>query len=128
MQRPLNYLFILITSVALAACSNTKYLKKNQLLYVSSDVDVKGDAASVDKQNLRSSLTSKQLMLQQANDQYAGTRYKVWLYNQKYNEKKSNWFWSLILAKRNLEEPVIYDSVKTNESVKRMISYMNNQG
>ena len=128
MQRPLNYLFILITSVALAACSNTKYLQKNQLLYVSSDVDVKGDAASIDKQNLRSSLTSKQLMLQQSNKQYAGTRYKVWLYNQKYNEKKSNWFWSLILAKRNLEEPVIYDSLKTKESVKRMISYMNNQG
>jgi outer membrane protein insertion porin family len=128
MQRPLNYLFLLITTVALAACSNTKYLQKNQLLYISSNVDVKGDAASIDKQNLRSSLTSKQLMLQQSNKLFVGSRFKVWLYNQKYNEKKSNWFWNIMLAKRNLEEPVIYDSLKTKESVKRMVSYMNNQG
>ncbi|GAA3942077.1 BamA/TamA family outer membrane protein [Chitinophaga oryziterrae] len=128
MQRPLNYLFILITSVALSACSNTKYLQKSQLLYINSSVEVKGDASSIDKQNLRSSLTSKQLMMQQSNKPFIGTRFKVWLYNQKYNEKKSNWFWNLMLSKRNLDEPVIYDSLKTKESVKRMVSYMNNQG
>jgi outer membrane protein insertion porin family len=128
MQRPLNYFLILITTVALSACSNTKYLQKNQLLYISSSVEVKGDAASVDKQNLRSSLTSKQLMMQQSNKPFIGTRFKVWLYNQKYNEKKSNWFWNLMLSKRNLDEPVIYDSLKTKESIKRMVSYLNNQG
>lgn len=124
----LNYLIILMTSLALAACSNTKYLQKNQLLYVDSDVEVKGEASSVEKQDIRSSLTSKQLMLQQSNTLFMGTRFKVWLYNQKHNEKKSNWFWNLMLAPRNLEEPVIYDSAKTRESVKRMVSYLNNQG
>ncbi|MVT10931.1 BamA/TamA family outer membrane protein [Chitinophaga sp. ysch24] len=135
MQRPyssslryLNYLFILMTTVVLAACSNTKYLQKNQLLYTDSDVEVKGEATSTEKQDIRSSLTSKQLMLQQSNTLFLGTRIKVWLYNQKHNEKKSNWFWNLMLSKRNLEEPVLYDSLKTKESIKRMVSYLNNQG
>ncbi|RFM36151.1 translocation and assembly module lipoprotein TamL [Chitinophaga silvisoli] len=130
MQRPpfLNLLLSTITILVLAACSNTKYLQKNQQLYIQSNVNVKGDATSMEKQDLRVSLTSKQLMMQQANTSFLGTRIKVWLYNQKNKEKKSNWFWNLMLSKRNLEEPVVYDSVKTRESVKRMLSYLNNQG
>lgn len=124
----LNYFVITIILLALGACSNTKYLQKNQALYVSSTVDVKGDLLVADKQDLRSSLSSKSLMLQQANKKLLTTRIKVWMYNQKYNEKKSNWFWNTVLAKRNLEEPVVYDSSKTIESVKRMTSYLNNQG
>jgi outer membrane protein insertion porin family len=124
----LNYSIILMISLALAACSNTKYLQKNQLLYVDADVDVKGEASSIEKQDIRSSLTSKQLMLQQSNSLFLGTRFKIWLHNQKYNEKKSNWLWNLMLAPRNLEKPVIYDSTQTKESVKRMVSYLNNQG
>ncbi|WP_343668273.1 BamA/TamA family outer membrane protein [Chitinophaga sp.] len=130
MQRPpfLNLLVSTITILVLAACSNTKYLQKNQQLYIQSNVNVKGEATSTEKQDIRASLTSKQLMLQQANTSFLGTRMKVWLYNQKNKEKKSNWFWNLMLSKRNLEEPVVYDSMKTKESVKRMVSYLNNQG
>jgi outer membrane protein insertion porin family len=124
----LNYFVITIILLALGACSNTRFLQKDQALYVSSKVDVKGDILVADKQDLRNSLSSKSLMLQQANKKLLGTRIKVWLYNQKYNEKKSNWFWNMVLSKRNLEEPVIYDSTKTQESVKRMTSYLNNQG
>lgn len=125
----LNYLLLLIASLALAACSNTKYLQKGQQLYVNSAVEVKGeDLGSADKQELRNALSSKSLMLQQSNKTFLGTRIKVWLYNQKYNEKKSNWLWNLILAQRNLEAPAVYDSTKTKESLQRMVSYLNNQG
>jgi outer membrane protein assembly factor BamA len=124
----LNYLLILMTTLVLAGCSNTRYLQKNQLLYIKKNMEVKGEAAASERQDIRNSLTSKQLMLQQPNTLLVGTRFKVWLYNQKYNEKKSNWFWNMMLSKRNLEEPVIYDSTKTKESVKRMVSYLNNQG
>ena len=126
----LNYTTVLLIALlTLAACSNTKYLQKNQALYVTSDVSVKGEGlVSADRQDLRSSLSSKQLMLQQANTKFVGTRIKTFLYNEKYNEKKSNWFWSLILAPRNLEAPVVYDSLKTKESLQRMVSYLNNQG
>ena len=125
----LNYTVLLITLLMLTACSNTKYLQKSQNLHTSSSVSVKGEGlVAADKQDLRSSLSSKSLMLQQPNSKFMGTRIKVFLYNQKYNEKKSNWFWRLMLAPRNLEAPVIYDSIKTKESVQRMVSYLNNQG
>jgi len=125
----LNYTVSLITLLVLAACSNTKYLQQDQTLYTSATVDVEGEGlAAADKQDLRSSLSSKSLMLQQPNSKFMGTRIKVWLYNQKYNEQKSNWFWNLMLAPRNLETPVIYDSAKTKASVERMVSYLNNQG
>ncbi|MFY0253754.1 BamA/TamA family outer membrane protein [Chitinophaga sp. 30R24] len=125
---PLKHLLLLAVIFALAGCSNTKYLRKDQTLYVSSKVDVKGDILSSEKQDLRSSLSSKSLMTQQPNKKLLNSRIKVWLYNQKYNEKKSNWFWNLVLAKRNLEEPVVYDSTKSKESVDRMTSYLHNQG
>ncbi|CAL1520237.1 BamA/TamA family outer membrane protein [Chitinophaga sp. MM2321] len=124
----LKYLLLLAVLLALGACSNTKYLQKDQSLYVSSKVDVNGDILNSEKQDLRSSLSSKSLMTQQPNKKLLNSRIKVWLYNQKYNEKKSNWFWNIVLSKRNLEEPVVYDSLKTKESVSRMTSYLHNQG
>lgn len=135
MQRPhsyqsslLNLSVLTMTILVLAACSNTKYLQKDQALYIKSNVNVKGEASSIEKQDIRTSLQSKQLMMQQANGIFLGTRAKVWLYNQKNKEKKNNWLWNLLLSKRNMEEPVVYDSMKTKESVKRMVSYLNNQG
>ncbi|HVI47441.1 MAG TPA: BamA/TamA family outer membrane protein [Chitinophaga sp.] len=112
----------------LAACSNTKYLQKDQSLYISSKVNVKGEILNSEKQDLKNALSSKSLMTQQPNKKLLNTRIKVWLYNQKYNEKKSNWFWNIVLSKRNLEAPVIYDSAKTRESATRMTSYLHNQG
>ncbi|WP_161596820.1 translocation and assembly module lipoprotein TamL [Chitinophaga vietnamensis] len=124
----LKHLLILAVLLALGACSNTKYLQKDQQLYISSKIDVKGDILTSEKQDIRSALSSRSLMTQQPNKKLLNTRIKVWLYNQKYNEKKSNWFWNIVLAKRNLEEPVIYDSSKTKESVDHMTSYLHNQG
>ncbi len=124
----LRYLLLLVGILALGACSNTKYLQQNQTLYVSSTVDVKGDILNSEKQDIRSSLSSKSLMTQQPNKKLLATRIKVWLYNQKYNEKKSSWFWNMVLSKRNMEAPVVYDSAKTRESISRMTSYLHNQG
>lgn len=124
----LKYLLLLAVILVVSACSNTKYLQKDQSLYTSSKVEVNGDILNSEKQDLRSSLSSKSLMTQQPNKKLLNSRIKVWLYNQKYNEKKSNWFWNLMLSKRNLEEPVIYDSTKTRESISRMTSYLHNQG
>lgn len=111
-----------------AACSNTRYLKDDQQLYVHSGVDVQGDITVSDKQDLRNSLQSKQLMLQQANKKFLGTRIKVWLYNQKNQEKKKNLFWNLVLSPKNMEEPSIFDSTKVAESIRRMSAYLYNQG
>lgn len=112
----------------LNACSNTRYLQQDQTLLTKTNVVIEGTLSSSEKSDLKSDLSSKSLMLQQPNSKLLGSRLKVWLYNQKSYEKKSNWFWNLILAERNLEAPVIYDSVRTAESVSRMVSYLNNQG
>jgi outer membrane protein insertion porin family len=131
MQRPHRvhfYIFLLTAAVALAACSNTKYLHKDQQLYIKSNINVKGDISSTDKQEIRTSLSSKQLMMQQPNGLFLGTRLKVWLYNKNQTHRKSNWFWKIMLTKRNMEAPSIYDSMKTKESVQRMVAYLNNQG
>ncbi|WP_158266968.1 BamA/TamA family outer membrane protein [Chitinophaga niastensis] len=114
--------------LTLGACSNTRYLQKDQTLYTSSKVAVTGEILNSEKQDLRSSLSSKSLMTQQPNKKLLNSRIKVWLYNQKYNEEKSNWFWNIFLSKRNLEEAVVYDSTKSKESVDRMTSYLRNQG
>ncbi|WP_235938319.1 BamA/TamA family outer membrane protein [Chitinophaga solisilvae] len=124
----LRYLLLVAVILAFSSCSNTKYLQKDQTLYVSSTFNVKGDILNSEKQDIRSSLSSKSLMIQQPNKKLLGTRIKVWLYNQKYNEKKSNWFWNIVLSKRNMEEPVMYDSSKTKDAITRMTSYLHNQG
>lgn len=118
----------LMVCLFLAACSNTRYLQENQSLLVDTDVEIKGTFTGNEKTDIRNDLTSRSLMLQQPNQKFLGSRLKVWLYNQKNYEKKSNWFWNLMLSERNLEAPVIYDSVKTKESMDRMVAYLNNQG
>ncbi len=95
---------------------------------MNTDVEISGTVNSTEKNNLKNDLTSRSLMLQQPNRKFLGTRLKVWLYNQKNYEKKSNWFWNLMLSERNLEAPVIYDSVRTKESMERMVAYLHNQG
>lgn len=118
----------LMVCLFLAACSNTRYLQDNQRLLVDTDVEINGTVTSTEKNNLKNDLNSRSLMLQQPNRKFLGTRLKVWLYNQKNYEKKSNWFWNLMLSERNLEAPVIYDSVRTKESMERMVAYLHNQG
>ncbi|WP_298710999.1 POTRA domain-containing protein, partial [uncultured Chitinophaga sp.] len=125
---PRQHMLWLMVCLFLAACSNTRYLQENQSLLVDTDVDIKGTLTSAEKTDLKNDLTSRSLMLQQPNQKFLGSRLKVWLYNQKNYEKKSNWFWNLMLSERNLEAPVIYDSVKTKESMERMVAYLNNQG
>ncbi|RAI99733.1 outer membrane protein assembly factor BamA [Chitinophaga skermanii] len=119
---------LVVACSTLFSCSNTKYLKDGQSLYVANQFDVKGELTTAEKQDLRSALSSKSLAIQQPQNKFLGTRLKVWLYNQKYNENKSNWFWNAVLSPKNLAEPVIYDSTRIAESVIRMRSYLENQG
>lgn len=84
----LKYVLLAAVISVLAACSNTKYLQKDQTLYTSAKVNVNGnDILNSEKQDLRGSLSSKSLMTQQPNKKLLGTRIKVFLYNQKYRRK-----------------------------------------
>ncbi|ATL47488.1 hypothetical protein COR50_10050 [Chitinophaga caeni] len=126
---PKTYCFLaIVASCFFFGCSNTKYLEESQTLYIGNDINISGELTNAEKQDLRNALSSKSLAVQQPQRKTLGTRFKTWLYNQKYNEKKSNWFWGILLRESNMAEPVIYDSTKILESVSRMKSYLENQG
>ncbi|MGX5819464.1 translocation and assembly module lipoprotein TamL [Chitinophaga lutea] len=118
----------LIVCLLLTACSNTKYLQKDQSLLVSNRVELGGELKPAEKTQLKNDLSSSSLTLQQPNQKFLGTRLKVWLYNKKNTDKKSNWFWNLVLSEKNMQAPAIYDSVKAAESAQRMVAFLNNQG
>lgn len=125
----LLYLFFLLIPVFFSSCSNTKYLAKNQSLLVSSDLDLKSDLSASEEDELKNALTSPSIMLQHPNTKLLGLfRLKLWLYNQKNNEKKKGKIWKWLLIDKNMEPPVIYDSAKAIQSAHNMVSYLNNQG
>lgn len=115
----------------LSSCSNTKYLSSNQSLLTDVKVDLKANnnLTAAQKTDLKNSLISNSIMLQHPNTRLLNIlRLKLWLYNQKYSERKTSKLWNLILIKKNMEPPVVYDSVKTLQTIANMTSYLNNQG
>ncbi|GAA4313017.1 BamA/TamA family outer membrane protein [Compostibacter hankyongensis] len=111
-----------------ASCSNTRYLNKGQSLLVANKVNLQGELNSTEKEDIRNSLNSPSVLLQTPNRKFLKMRVPLWLYNQKYKEKKSSWFWNWLLTEKNVEAPVIYDSLKTQRSAENMVNFLNNQG
>lgn len=111
------------------SCSNTKYLAKNQALFVNSETNLYGDLTGSQRDNLKSSLNSSSIMLQHPNTKLLKIlRLKLWLYNQKHTEKKVGKIWNWLLIDKNMEPPVIYDSAKTIKTAGNMTAYLDNQG
>lgn len=120
---------LVLFTVLFSSCSNTKYLRKNQTLLTGNKINVKGELQVAERDQIRSSLSSPSIELQQPNYKTAHLmRLKLWLYNQKYNEKKSSKFWNIVLVPKNIEPPVVYDSAKTAGTVENMQNYLHNQG
>jgi outer membrane protein assembly factor BamA len=118
-----------VIAVLSFSCSNTKYLAKNQSLLIGSAIKLHGDLSTSEKDELKNSLNSSSILLQHPNTKFLNMmRLKLWLYNQKNNEKKVGKLWNWLLIDKNMEPPVIYDSSKTKLSAQNMISYLNNQG
>src|SRR5690242_21352538 len=90
---------LLLFTILLSSCSNTKYLHKNQTLLTSNKINVKGELQVAERDQIRNSLSSPSIELQQPNYKTAHLlRLKLWLYNQKYREKKSSKFWDIVLV------------------------------
>jgi outer membrane protein assembly factor BamA len=124
-----NFWVLLLVAVLSFSCSNTKYLRKDQALLVSSSIKLHGDLTSSEKDELKNSLNSSSILLQHPNTKFLNImRLKLWLYNQKNNEKKVGKLWNWLLIDKNMEPPVIYDSGKTKQSAQNMVSYLDNQG
>ncbi len=124
-----GYMLLLSGMFFLAACSNTKYLTKDQSLLVSSKLSLKGNLSKSERENIRNSLTSPSIMLQKPNTKFLNLlRLKLWLYNKKYNDKKTGKIWNWLLINKNMEPPVLYDSAKAQKSAANMVGFLNNQG
>ncbi len=81
---------LMLFTLLLSSCSNIKYLHKDQTLLTGNKIRVKGDLLTTEKDQIRNSLSSPSIELQQPNYKTAHLlRLKLWLYNQKYNEKKN---------------------------------------
>lgn len=119
---------LLICAMLLSACSNTKYLASNQVLLVSNKVNLKGSLSTREREDLKNNLTSPSILQQKPNRKFLNFRIPLYLYNQKYKEKKTSWFWKWLLTEKNIEAPVIYDSTKTQQSADNMRNYLDNQG
>lgn len=128
-EKQAAYLLILLAVLG-SSCSNTKYLARNQVLLAHSSVNIKGEGLTgAKKDELRNILTSPSIMLQEPNTKLLNfIRLKLWLYNQKHNEKKAGKLWNWLLIDKNMEPPVIYDSAKTAQTAENMTNYLNNQG
>jgi outer membrane protein insertion porin family len=77
-----NLRYLLIFALALHACSNTKYLPKNQKLYTGAKVDIIADTNTT--KNERTVLTDdlKSLVRPKPNSSILGLRIKLWIYNK----------------------------------------------
>ena len=126
---PLCVLLVVLVVSLLSACSNTKYLQQDQSLLVRSALDLQGDLSHAEQEQIKNSLNSPSITLQRPNTRFLNTfRLKLWLYNKKYNDKKTGKIWNWLLIDKNMEPPVVYDSAQTQKSVTNMVSFLKNQG
>ena len=81
--------YLLIFALALHACSNTKYLPKNEKLYTGAKVDIVADTNTT--KNERTVLTDdlNTLLRPKPNASILGLRIKLWIYNKTRTNKVS---------------------------------------
>ncbi|MGI4750018.1 MAG: BamA/TamA family outer membrane protein [Janthinobacterium lividum] len=122
MIKPIRYL--LLITVILQACSNTKYLTGDQKLYVGGKVNIKDKDL---KKNDRSALTSELtgLLRPKPNSSILGLRPKLYLYNITKTTKKKG-------IKHYLhskgEAPVLVSAVDVDKNSKILINRLQNEG
>lgn len=125
-----SVILVLLSAVyLLSACSNTKYLAESQSLLVDNSLELESKLNHSEQEKIKNSLNSPSIILQQPNTLFLNIfRLKLWLYNKKHNDKKTGKIWNWLLIDKNMEPPVIYDSVLAQKSTSNMVRFLNNQG
>ncbi|RYY30054.1 MAG: hypothetical protein EOP41_01505 [Sphingobacteriaceae bacterium] len=116
--------YLLLITVILQACSNTKYLTGNQKLYVGGKVNiVNKDLKKADRKALTDELTG--LLRPKPNFSILGLRPKLYLYNITRTTKKKG-------IKHYLnskgEAPVLVSAVDLDKNSKIIINRLQNEG
>lgn len=121
MKRHLPYLFLL--ALVLSACSNVKYLPKNEKLYLGADIKVSDkDITKKEAKAIKTELAD--MPRPKPNASILGLRVKLYLYNISKGKKN---FISRFINKRG-EPPVLWSSVDLDHNVKVLQSRLQNEG
>lgn len=120
MKRHLSYLFLL--ALILSACSNTKYLPKNEKLYLGAQVKIIDK--NIDKKTNKA-LTAElnDIPRPKPNATILGLRVKLYLYNISKGKKN---FISRFINKRG-EPPVLWSSVDVDHNSKILTNRLQNE-
>jgi len=126
MSRGYKFFFIAICSMLLYSCSNTRYLKSGQNLYVGADVKIKEDSLSKsEKKELKTALSS--LVRPKPNSSFLGLRPKLFFYNLAGKPKKEKGFRSWMRNKLG-EPPVLLSQVDLDYNQSLLSNYSENIG
>jgi outer membrane protein insertion porin family len=122
----LYFLYLVIFTGFLAACSNTKYLKEGEALYNGSTVEViDSNMNRKEKKNLESELNS--FTVPKPNTRFLGLRPKLFIYNLAGNPKKENSLRGKLKNKLG-EPPVLLSDVDLSYNEKLLDSRLENSG
>lgn len=116
----------LISFFLISACSNTKFLKEDEKLYVGANLDIIGDSLSKkEKKSLKSELESK--LIPKPNSSFLGLRPQLYIYNITSEPKKDKGirYW---LKYKIGEAPVLLNQVDTKFNNKILTNYSSNIG
>jgi len=121
-----QFLYILIFTLIVSACSNTKYLAEGELLYTGATVNVKGDSlSSKSKAYFEENLEG--LVRPRPNTSILGLRPKLWFYNIAGEPKKDKGF-KYWLKNKMGEPPVLFSQVDMDYNSKLLQNYVENKG
>ncbi|MBW3519749.1 BamA/TamA family outer membrane protein [Flavobacterium sp. NKUCC04_CG] len=117
---------LIVLVMGLSSCSNTRYLKSGELLYVGASIKIEDDSLSKSqKKELRSSL--EELVRPKPNSKILGLRPKLYFYNLAGEPKKDKGIRHWIRNKLG-EAPVLYGKVDLDYNEAIMSNYAENQG
>jgi outer membrane protein insertion porin family len=114
-----------VSMVLITACNNTKYLPKNESLYIGAKINVKApELKKGQRKSIKSQLTA--LTRPKPNSSILGLRPKLWLWNIGGNPKKK---FSIRKIIKNLgEPPVVLSDVNLDRNNKVLQNQMENTG
>ncbi|HTN20684.1 MAG TPA: BamA/TamA family outer membrane protein [Pelobium sp.] len=117
------YLFII--SLFVAACSNTKYLPKGELLYVGAKIKIEGDSVKkTEKSILKDELES--ILRPRPNSSFLGLRPKLWIYNVTKTDKQKGI--KHFLNTKFGQAPVYFSKVDLDYNVSLIENRLENRG
>jgi outer membrane protein insertion porin family len=120
-----NFKYLLLFTILLNACSNTKYLQPGQKLYTGAKVKIDDkDIKKSDKNDLETDLNS--LLRPKPNSSILGLRVKLYIYNKtRTNKKKGFKHW---LNTKFGEPPVLISAVNLEKNSEILQNRLQNKG